>query len=74
MRTPLWVEVDLANQIAFIRGRAAKQAILDAGEYRAEWLPSRRRWTMRAKFVSDLVAMAEHDGRRVHLSEVGGEA
>lgn len=72
IRMPLWVELDPVNHVAFVRGFNAKQAIQTAGDERPQWLRNRRAWVTRERFTADLVAMAEHDGRRVYYSEIGG--
>jgi hypothetical protein len=70
-RYPLWVAFDPVNRSAFVRGKDARQAVLDAGG-RPQWLPRSRQWATTEKTGRELVARAECDGRQVFLSEIGG--
>ena len=68
---PLWVAFDPVNRSAFVRGKDARQAVLDAGG-RPQWLPRSRQWATTEKTITELIARAESEGRRVHYSEIGG--
>jgi hypothetical protein len=70
-RYPVWVEMDSTNKTAFVRGKDAKALIEGAGG-RPMWLPRRACWTTTEKTITELIARAEADGRRVHYSEMGG--